>query len=91
MNEDFATLNELKVLQQVTGKSFSKYNLLVDLLKPKAVGQQNSERVIIFERIATLHYLYDHLKSDLGLNDDAIVQFHAGLPDVDQQAIVESF
>jgi hypothetical protein len=94
MNEDFATLNKLKDLtQQVTGKSFSKYTLLVDLLKKlKAVGQQNSERVIIFsERIATLQYLYDHLKSDLGLDDDAIVQFHAGLPDVDQQAIVESF
>src|SRR5512137_2699852 len=29
--------------------------------------------------------------TDLGANDQTIVQFHAGLPDTEQQGIVESF
>lgn len=92
--DDLTTLNELKTLTaNVNGKSFKKYNLLVKLLRDiNAIGKSGSPRVIIFsERIATLQYLFDHLKSDLKLDDDAIVQFHAGLPDVDQQEIVESF
>ena len=57
-----------------------------------AIGQPASPRVIIFsERIATLQYLFDQLKIDLELDEDAIIQFHAGLPDIDQQEIVESF
>ncbi len=38
-----------------------------------------------------MQFLYDHLKLTLASPDEAIVQFHAGLPDVDQQGIVESF
>jgi hypothetical protein len=67
--------------------------LLLQLLQELgAIGKPGSPRVIIFsERIATLQYLFDHLKRDLALDEEAIVQFHAGLLDVDQQGIVESF
>jgi len=94
LNEDLATLDDLKELAaSVNGRSFKKYNFLLQLLQElSAIGKPGSPRVIIFsERIATLQYLFDHLKRDLALDDEAIVQFHAGLPDVDQQDIVESF
>jgi SNF2 family DNA or RNA helicase len=94
LKDDLASLDELKALtEKVTGKSFRKYNRLVELLQELgAIGRPGSPRVIIFsERIATLQFLFDNLKKDLDLDDDAIIQFHAGLPDVDQQDIVESF
>lgn len=94
MNEDLSTLDELKALaERVEGKCFKKYGALVaQLQKLGAIGRATSPRVIIFsERIATLEYLFEHLKKDLGIADEAIVQFHAGLPDIKQQEIVESF
>lgn len=94
LNEDLEALDGLKALvERVDGKCFKKYGDLVALLhKLDAIGRPDSQRVIIFsERIATLDYLFNHLKDDLGIAEGAIVQFHAGLPDVDQQEIVESF
>lgn len=94
LQADLQTLDELRSLAEKLGKpEFQKYGLLLQLLhKMGAVGQPLSPRVIIFsERIATLQFLYDHLRADLHLPEEAIVQFHAGLPDVTQQEIVESF
>jgi hypothetical protein len=51
-----------------------------------------SPRVIIFsERIATLRFLADQLRGEFGVGEEAIRVFHAGLPDVEQTGIVESF
>jgi hypothetical protein len=73
--------------------SFSKYGRLLHLLRSlNAVGSARGERIIIFsERIATLHFLQEKLCRDLGADERSVAIFHAGLPDVDQQAIVDSF
>jgi len=94
LHSDLETLVELKDLaESIDQKSFRKLGLLFKLLAElDAVGLPGSPRVIIFsERIATLQFLYDHLKAHLSLPTEAIVQFHAGLPDIYQQDIVESF
>ena len=94
LGSDLETLSELKdLVGRVDRQSFQKYKLLLELLGDLgAVGFLGSPRVIIFsERIATLQFLYDNLKNAFSLPDEAIVQFHAGLPDIDQQNIVEDF
>jgi ERCC4-related helicase len=94
LRSDLDTLAELRhLVEKLDQKKFQKYGLLLRFLRELgAIGCTLSPRVIIFsERIATLQFLYDHLKADLSLPDEAILQFHAGLPDVDQQGIVESF
>lgn len=94
LRNDLETLRELRgLVEKLEHRKFQKYGLLLQVLQDLgAVGQSLSPRVIIFsERIATLKFLHEHLKNDLGISDDVIVQFHAGLPDVDQQKIVESF
>lgn len=77
----------------VTAAEFSKYQFLLGLLKRLQVdASAQSPRVIIFsERLATLQFLQDQLQAHLGVGDEAIVQFHAGLLDTDQQNIVEDF
>jgi len=92
--EDQQTLHELKDLAAaVDTQVFSKFKRLVELLRELGIdGSATSPRIIIFsERIATLGFLRDHLIDELDIADEAIVQFHAGLPDVDQTAIVDSF
>lgn len=92
--EDRETLQELcRLAEAVTPDSFGKYRRLVRLLRELgADASHDAPRVIIFsERIATLRFLVDNLRRELGVDEEAIVQFHAGLPDVRQQEIVESF
>ena len=94
LGSDLETLGELKgLVERVDRQSFQKYKLLLELLGDLgAVGFLGSPRVIIFsERIATLQFLFDNLKKAFSLPDEAIVQFHAGLPDIDQQKIVDDF
>lgn len=98
LNDDLAAdrqaLIELKALASTVGpKAFTKLSLLVTLLRELGVdGTPYSLRVIIFsERIATLDFLSGYLRNEFGVGDEAVVQFDAGLPDVDQQAIVENF
>jgi hypothetical protein len=86
-------LNELKTLTTaVEADAFSKYQHLLELLRELgADALQHAPRIIVFsERIATLGFLLDNLKRDLRVTDEAIVEFHAGLPDVTQTAIVDS-
>jgi len=56
-------------------------------------GKANSPRVIIFsERISSLRFLIQQIMADFpDANASSVVEFHAGLPDVEQQRIVESF
>ena len=94
LETDHEVLSELRTLAAaVDVDSFTKYRTLLSLLSDlNAVGKPKSQRVIIFsERIATLDFLHRHLCRDLNARPEAVVRFHAGLPDVDQQHIVESF
>lgn len=94
LQSDLDALRNLQSLAlKVAQQGYTKFGLLLDLLRELgAVGLPGSPRVIIFsERIETLKFLYENLKRLFALPDEAIVQFHAGLPDIDQQAIVESF
>ena len=92
--EDLQTLADLHDLATaVTLEKFSKYQRLLALLRElNAQGKRNSDRVIIFsERIATLKFLQNQLLNDLGVKENAVAIFHAGLPDVEQQQVVEDF
>ncbi len=91
---DLTTLRELTSLAAaVQPADFTKYQHLLALLRELgASGLPLSPRVIIFsERIATLDFLADHLRAEFGVGKEVIPVFHAGLPDVDQTGIVESF
>lgn len=70
----------------------SKYERLVRHLREIGVGPGSSSRAVVFaERIATLHWLQQHLPKDLGLPASAVEVMHGGLPDDEQQRIVEEF
>lgn len=70
----------------------AKYRRLVEHLRQIGVGKGSSMRAVVFaERIATLKDLQKRLPKDLGLADDAVRIMHGGLPDDQQQELVESF
>ena len=70
----------------------AKYTRLLELLREIGVGQASSSRAVIFaERVATLSWLQEHLPSDLALPVDAVEIMHGGLPDDEQQRVVEAF
>jgi len=71
----------------------SKYNRFKKaLLDLGWSGQKKDERFVLFaERIDTLHYLYEKLKSDFDLDDSRIKSFSGSLSDVEQQDMIEDF
>ncbi len=92
--EDRALLLELAELAEaIKPQTFSKYQQLLSRMKALGVtGQPDSPRLLIFsERLATLKFLQENLCRELGVSDEVVRQFHAGLPDTEQQHIVESF
>jgi SNF2 family DNA or RNA helicase len=93
LKKNIGQLSELKShAEAITDNTFSKYRRLTGLMADLDITGKNDKRIIIFsERIKTLDFLYDRLKIMLGLKDASIVKFHAGLPDTEQQRIVESF
>jgi SNF2 family DNA or RNA helicase len=69
-----------------------KYSRLLSYLRQIGIGPNSPERVVIFaERVATLKWLREHLQADLKLTDKHVVVLHGGLPDTEQQGIVDSF
>ncbi|GIL33996.1 helicase-related protein [Phycicoccus sp. DTK01] len=99
---DPAQLREREALDRLAGlvaqasRSTSggsgKYAALLERLSEIGVRKGSAMRAVVFaERVATLHWLADGLRRDLGVADDAVVVLHGGLSDQDQQAIVESF
>ena len=69
-----------------------KYARLLSYLRQIGVGPNSPERVVIFaERVATLKWLREHLQADLKLTDKQAVVLHGGLPDTEQQDIVDGF
>ena len=94
LSDDRSVLHELRRLaERVDAAAFDKYQRLLALLTELGIdAAPQTPRVIIFsERIATLEFLRDHLRTALHAGEEAIVLFHAGLPDVDQTGIVDSF
>ena len=96
--KDIQSLEELAGnLQPIASNNFSKYQKLLSVIRDSLhgfgwTGKDISDRLVIFtERIETLKFLSEHLPKDLGLKEDRIAILHGGLPDVDQQKIVEDF
>ena len=82
-------------LKRITPQDFSRYQKLLSLLRDPEYGwnkNDTNDRVVIFtERIETMKYLAEHLREDLGLNDNAIQEISGGMSDAEQQEIVENF
>lgn len=94
LTADAQTLTSLRAgVAAVTRPAFSKFNRLVALLRQlRAVAGPDSPRVLIFsERIATLEFLQEQLIAEFNAHESIIPIFHAGLPDVEQTSLVESF
>jgi superfamily II DNA or RNA helicase len=75
--------------------SFSKYQRLLQELRAPDFGWQMhdaTDRVVIFsERIETLRWLQTQLGADLKLKSNQLAVLHGGLPDTEQQDLVERF
>ncbi len=70
----------------------AKYDKLVELLREIGVAKGSPARAVIFaERVATLGWLQKKLRNDLKLVDGAVEVMHGGLPDDEEQRIVEAF
>lgn len=86
----------LKVLvNDATALSFSKYQRLLEQLRSDEFGWQPrnaGDRLVIFsERIDTLEWLQKQLSVDLQLKANQLAVLHGGLPDTEQQSLVERF
>lgn len=85
--ETLGALND-SALNDSAGKS----SALVTRLSEIGIGPKSSTRAVVFaERIATLHWLREHLPKALKLKPENIAMLHGGLSDVEQQEIVDSF
>jgi superfamily II DNA or RNA helicase len=96
--QDIASLEGLAAaIELITPADFSKYQKLLTVIKDKQhgfgwTGKDKKDRLVIFtERIETLKFLHVNLIKDLNLKDKQVEILHGGLPDVDQQRIVEDF
>ena len=82
----------LELAQHAEQSKTGKYAALLDQLDRIGIAPHSASRVVIFaERIATLHWLREHVMKDLKLSGDQVRVMHGGLSDVDQQEIVDSF
>ena len=93
---DIRLLEELhSALGKVTPENFMRYQKLLELLRSDSYGwnpKDPGDRVVIFtERIETMNYLAEHLRTDLGLKSSAIQEISGGMSDAEQQRIVEDF
>src|SRR5574337_28105 len=70
----------------------AKYAALLKHLKTIGIAANSERRVVIFaERVATCEWLRTSITKDLNMSADQVAMLHGGLPDTDQQGIVESF
>lgn len=94
--KDIRLLEELKdALEKITPVDFMRYQKLLSLLRSKEYAwdaKAVDDRVVIFtERIETMKYLAEHLRTDLGLKANAIQEISGAMSDAEQQRIVEEF
>lgn len=70
----------------------AKLAALVRHLRGIGVGRRSGTRAVLFaERVATLRWLARELPDLLGLADGQVAVLHGGLPDVEQERIVDDF
>ncbi|MEV7989042.1 helicase-related protein [Micromonospora sp. NPDC085948] len=85
--ENLADLNA-----KALAEGSAKYAKLVRRLQEIGVASGSPARAVVFaERVTTLTWLHEHLPIDLGLPTDAVAIMHGGLPDKEQQQIVDAF
>lgn len=84
-------------LDKIEVDANSKYSLLKRMLNPKN-GELKwnpndaDDRVVVFtERLATMRFLAENLRRDLGLKAEQIATLDGSMSDVDTQEIVEKF
>ncbi|MGX1612698.1 helicase-related protein [Micromonospora chalcea] len=92
-NAERAALDRLAGLNAVaSAEGSAKYAELVCRLQAIGVAAGSPTRAVVFaERVATLAWLHEKLPSDLGLPAGAVAVMHGGLPDDEQQQIVDAF
>ncbi len=92
--QDFISTLE-PLVNDATASGFSKYQRLLAHLKSADFAwnsQEAADRLVIFsERIETLNWLQKQLAKDLKLKDKQIDILHGGMPDTEQQEMVERF
>ncbi len=93
LHDFIATL--LPITQDTSAAGFSKYQRLLAHLQSTEFGWNNqdpTDRLVVFsERIETLHWLQKQLAKDLKLKDKQLDILHGGMPDTEQQEMVERF
>lgn len=90
--ERSALLRLRELTAAVNKEGSAKYACLVERLKDMGVGKGSTMRAVVFaERVATLTWLHKNLPADLGLPAEAVEVMHGGLPDDEQQRIVDAF
>ena len=94
LDADIKSLKTLaEIVNPVTGHNFTKLEKFKnELLQMGWTGKVKSPRVIVFsERITTLKLLKEYILEEFGLKENVVDLFHAGLPDQEQQRIVDDF
>ena len=77
---------------KVTRQNSNKYAALVNYLQEIGVGKGKKTRAVVFsERVATLHWLKEHLTKDLKMPAAAVAVMHGGLSDEEQMRLVDEF
>jgi superfamily II DNA or RNA helicase len=93
LHDFIATLQP--ITQDTSAAGFSKYQRLLAHLQSADFGWNNqdpADRLVVFsERIETLHWLQKQLAKDLKLKDKQLDILHGGMPDTEQQEMVERF
>lgn len=86
-------LERLQALNaKVTRQNSNKYAALVNYLHDIGVGKGKKTRAVVFsERVATLHWLKEHLTKDLKMPAGAVAVMHGGLSDEEQMRLVDEF
>lgn len=93
---EIAALQEFAAsLRKIDAASFSKFQRLVQHLKSPQFNWKPTEpndRLVIFsERIETLRWLQKELPKAVGLKADQVDLLWGGMPDTDQQELVDRF
>ncbi|WP_166869343.1 helicase-related protein [Salinibacterium sp. ZJ70] len=82
----------LELADAAAPESSAKFRALLDVAREVGISASASERLVVFsERVATLKWLQQALRTALKLRPEQVAVLHGGLSDVEQQEIVESF
>lgn len=93
LGDETAALIELQEANRAALQQGSaKLATLIHELRTIGIDSDSDVRAVIFsERIATLDWIADAVRSGLGMRDEQVVTFHTSKSDEEQQSIVEAF